>query len=66
MGLHQKNELKKEKNKFSFENQAFISRYLLIATGQMSKKRIKKELKLSEAKYQALENEYLKYFHGKQ
>jgi len=66
MSIHKKQELKREKTVFAFENKEFICRYELIAKKQMSKTKIMKELGLKSAEYEALKTKYLQLFYGQQ
>ena len=56
---------KTAKTAFTQENKDFICRYRLIATRQMTKARIKKELNLSDKKFKEIETKYLELFYGK-
>lgn len=66
MSIREKQELKKQKQAFINENNAFVIRYEMIAKKSMTKTKLKKELTLSDAKFKELEGQYLKLFYGKQ
>ena len=66
MSIREKQELKKQRQAFTNENNPFIIRYELIAKKQMSKTKIMKELGIKSAEYEALKTKYLQLFYGQQ
>ena len=65
MGVQEKRKKDSERRVWADENKKFITYYSLIASKQMTAKKIMKKLNLSETEFNALENKYLQLYHGK-
>jgi len=65
MGVQEKRQKDRERRVWADENKEFVTPYLLIASKQMTAKKIMKKLNLSKTEFNALENKYLQLYHGK-